>query len=457
MQATGAHTAHPATATQASPRLSLASKILYGAPNLAAGAMAIPVLINMPKFYADVVAVPLAYLAVAIAFTRSLDAIIDPAIGLISDRTHSRWGRRRPYIFIGAPLGGLAFWALMSPAASLTGFGGAVWFTAISMLCSLFLTFALLPHYALGAELSLDYNERNSLFGVRESFGVLGTIIAAAAPGFLMQRMRWSDRQVFSHLGLAFAIALTGLCWLMVAFIRERPDFVARESNALVPGIRRAFRDRPFMILLASYVTGSIGAGMGPILMPFFIAYVVQPAQPMLWLSIVLLAFFGIGVLFVAIGVAIARRFSELPTLMACYVVQISGGILTFVLVGKGDTTLFLLLIALGATGFGASLFLPASMQAEVIDYDEFHTGRRRESAIWRVVEHLAQAGRDTRRRYPDRAARLDGICSQRRAESPCDRDHPSAGHDCAGFGRHGVARYRLPVPHKWNQSCRDS
>jgi Na+/melibiose symporter-like transporter len=83
----------------------LLTKFLYGTPNLAAGAMTIPLLINMPKFYVDVVAVPLAYLAVAIAATRCLDAIIDPSIGLISDRMHSRWGRRRPYIFVSAPLG----------------------------------------------------------------------------------------------------------------------------------------------------------------------------------------------------------------------------------------------------------------------------------------------------------------------------------------------------------------
>jgi Na+/melibiose symporter-like transporter len=209
--------AHGLASPAVTKPLPLMTKVLYGAPNLAAGAMAIPLLINMPKFYADVVAVPLAYLAIAIAATRCLDAIIDPSIGLISDRTRSRWGRRRPYIFAGAPLGGLAFWALMSPPAYLSGFGGAVWFTAMSMLCSLFLTITLLPHYALGAELSLDYHERNSLFGAREAFGVLGTIIAAAAPGFLMQRFGWGDRTVFSQLGLAFTMpsALTrryGMC-----------------------------------------------------------------------------------------------------------------------------------------------------------------------------------------------------------------------------------------------------
>jgi glycoside/pentoside/hexuronide:cation symporter, GPH family len=238
--------------TEAAHPLSLLTKLLYGAPNLAAGAMAIPLLINMPKFYADVVAVPLAYLAVAIAATRCLDAIIDPSIGLISDRTRSRWGRRRPYIFVGAPIGGFAFWALMSPPAYLNGFGGVAWFTVSSMLCSLFLTIALLPHYALGAELSLDHSERNSLFGAREAFGVLGTIIAAAAPGFLMHRFGWGERAVFSRLGLIFMVALVGCCWLMVVSVRERPEFGSLESNPLVPGVRRALRNRPFNILLAS-------------------------------------------------------------------------------------------------------------------------------------------------------------------------------------------------------------
>ena len=71
-----------AGSAMAGERLSLWAKLLYGAPNLAFGATAIPILINMPKFYADVVAVPRAYLAIAIASTRCLDAIIDPSIGL---------------------------------------------------------------------------------------------------------------------------------------------------------------------------------------------------------------------------------------------------------------------------------------------------------------------------------------------------------------------------------------
>jgi len=261
------------------------------------------------------------------------------------------------------------------------------------MWCSLFLTIALLPHYALGAELSLDYRERNGLFGAREGFGVLGTIVAAAAPGFLMQRFGWGDRIVFSRLGLGFTIALVGLCWLMVVFVRERPEFSERPPNPLVPGVRRALRNRPFMILLACYVAYTVGAGMGPILLPFFIAYVLQPLHPALWLSISLLAFLGIGFLFIPVGVVTARRYGKLPTLTVSYLVGISAQLLIFLTVGKGDTTRYLVLIAIAATSFGTSAFLPPSMQAEVIDYDELHTGRRREAqyaGFWSILPKLA-------------------------------------------------------------------
>jgi hypothetical protein len=179
----------------------------------------------------------------------------------------------------------------------------------------------------------------------------------------------------------------------MVAFVRERREFSERQPNPLVPGIRRALRNRPFRILLGSYVAYTIGAGMGPILLPFFIAYVLQPAHPALWLSIILLAYLGIGFLFIPAGVLTARRFGKLPTLTVSYLVGISAGILIFATVGKGDTTRFLVLVTIAATAFGVGVFLPQSMQAEVIDYDELHTGRRREAqyaGFWSILPKLA-------------------------------------------------------------------
>src|SRR5208283_4004493 len=129
-----------ATAAHSSELLPLRIKLLYGAPSFAGAAMIIPIFIHMPKFYADVVLVPLGYLAMAIAIARSLDALSDPLMGWISDHTHSRLGRRRPYILLGAPLCGVAFFCLLNPPAALTGGRAAMWFGTTFILYFIFHT-----------------------------------------------------------------------------------------------------------------------------------------------------------------------------------------------------------------------------------------------------------------------------------------------------------------------------
>ena len=376
------------TPTRDSERVSWRIKLLYGAPNFAGAALVIPILINMPKFYADVVLVPLGYLAIAIALARSLDAMSDPIVGWLSDRTRTRLGRRRPYLIVGPPLCGIAFYAMMSPPSRMTGIASAWWFGVTFILYFLFHTIYVLPHYALGPELTLDYHERSSLFGVRESFTILGTIVAAAAPGVLMRVMHWNEREVYHVLGIAFALMLATLYWLLAWGVRERPDFAARKTNPLVPGVRRALRNRPFRILLASYVVGSITGAIPATLLPFFNAYVIEPKNPALWLSIELLGYFGVGFLCLPLWVAAAKRFGKRNTWLASFLMGVTGGAAMYFL-GKGDTTFLLVLISWAGASLGAGLFLGPSMQADVIDYDEFYTGRRSEgqyTAFWSIL-----------------------------------------------------------------------
>jgi len=368
-------------------RVPFGLKLAYGAPSFAGAAMTIPIAIHMTKFYADTVLVPLGFLAIAIAIARAFDALTDPVIGWLSDRTRTRWGRRRPFIAIGAPLAALAFWALFSPPPGMGERQAIAWFTTSFVLYFLFHTVYVIPHYALGPELTLDYHERSSLFGVREGFTILGTVVAALAPG-VMTAWLHDERLVFSLFAAGFGAILVLLYAALVLQVRERPEFYQREPNPIVPGVRRALRNGPFRILLATYVVASIPGAIPGTLMPFFNAYVIRPENPPLWLAIFLATYFGAGFLCLPLWVRAARRFGKRPTWLASFAMGITGGAAMFLL-GPGDELPLLGLLAWAGSSFGAGLFLAPAIQADVIDYDELHTGRRREAqyaAFWSIL-----------------------------------------------------------------------
>jgi GPH family glycoside/pentoside/hexuronide:cation symporter len=102
-------------------------KVVYGLPACALAAVGIPLYVHLPKFYTDVVGVNVAVLGGVLVLLRLVDAVTDPLIGLASDRTRSRFGRRRPYIALGALPTALAVYLLFTPPAGAAT-AATVWF-----------------------------------------------------------------------------------------------------------------------------------------------------------------------------------------------------------------------------------------------------------------------------------------------------------------------------------------
>ncbi|HXZ85089.1 MAG TPA: MFS transporter [Myxococcota bacterium] len=373
-------------------KLSLGMKLTYGAPSIAGAAMAIPVAIHVNPFYSDTVLVPLAWVALAAALARILDAMVDPFVGWLSDHTHTRWGRRRPWIALATPVAALVFIALFTPPKWLGPEGAAVWFGVSLMLFFMLNMLYGLPHAALGPELTLDYHERSTLFSVREGFALLGTLVAAVVPGILIKQLG-DERRAFAEMSLAYGVLMVALYWLLVLRVRERPDFVSRKSNPLVPGVRRSLRNRPFSVLFGCYVVASIPGAIPGLLMPYFNRYVLNPppldaGTAQSWLSIFLAAYFLSGLVCLPLWLALAKRIGKLNAWLTSFIMGITGGIALFLL-GPGDNIACLVVISWAGSSFGAGLFLPPAIQADVIDYDELHTGKRREAqylALWGLV-----------------------------------------------------------------------
>jgi GPH family glycoside/pentoside/hexuronide:cation symporter len=369
-------------------KLPLRVKLSYGAPSFAGAGMAIPIAIHLTIFYSDTILVPLGLIALVKAIARAMDALTDPVMGWLTDSTRTRWGRRRPWLMFGAPAAALSFYLMFTPPEGVAGANAAAWFAATYICYYLFHTVYIIPHNGLGPELTLDYNERSTLFGIREAFVVLGTLVAAVAPPIFIQAFG-GEREGYSGFAALLGTLLVGLYLNLVVQIRERPDFVSRAPNPLVPGLRRVFRNRAFRILLAVYLTSATTGAIPGLMMPYFTKYVLQPENPDTWLAIFLAVYFGSGFLFLPVWIWLARRFEKKPVWLASFIPSITGsGALFFM--GPGDIwPTFFILIWAGAA-FGAGLFLGPAMQADVIDYDELYTGKRREAqygALWSIMQ----------------------------------------------------------------------
>ena len=167
------------------------------------------------------------------ALPRLTDAITDPLMGYISDNTRSRWGRRRPYIFVGAIAAGITFallWQLPGDKSETFYFW---YFLAGSLIFYLAYTVFATPWVALGYELTPDYHERTRLMGVQNFIGQIPYMVAGYFLA-IMYNERWFDNSADGAAGLAIIIGIVVVVIgvLPAIFLRERFKSIANRGSA---------------------------------------------------------------------------------------------------------------------------------------------------------------------------------------------------------------------------------
>jgi GPH family glycoside/pentoside/hexuronide:cation symporter len=373
--------------------VSWSRRIAYGLPAFALAVVGIPVYVYLPKFYSDVVGIDIAVMGIILLAVRLFDAFSDPFIGLVSDRTTSRFGRRRPYILTGGIGVAVAMLFLFTPPHS--GGDHTLWFGFWIFVLFVFWTLVTVPYEALGPEISFDYTERTTLFALRDGLLIAGTLAAAAAPALVgavwnTAPSEAGERQKFFIIALLYAPVLVGTCAWCVYRIREHaPETGGKQARS--PADWRAVRqNRPFMILLAAYTISAIGSNLPATLILYYVEYVLQSSQADLFLLLYLVT----GVAFLPAWIALARRIGKKNAWLLAMIVN-TGIFLGVFFLGPGDELLYGVLVVGSGLGFGASLALPSAIQADVIDYDELLTGRRREGryiGLWSIAKKLAAA-----------------------------------------------------------------
>jgi GPH family glycoside/pentoside/hexuronide:cation symporter len=372
--------------------VSTPTKIAYAAPAFALAVVGIPVYVYIPKFYTDVVGINITILGYLLFGVRIFDAFTDPALGYLSDKTETRYGRRRPYIAVGSLFVALALYLLFNPPVASSAFA-TIWFAICIYALFFFWTAVVVPFESLGPEITFDYHERTSLFGLRDGFLIAGTLLAASSPAiveglFDLPANADGERLKFFWLAVAYAPLLIGTSWWCVYAVKER--HATSSSANLWAGIRSAMQNRPFMILLVSYTISAIGNNLPATLILYYVQYVLKSDMADLFL----LMYFVTGIVFLPGWIYLSRRTGKKSAWLASMVVN-TGAFIGVFFLGPGDAGIYSILVVLSGIGFGATLAIPSAIQADVIDYDELLTGERREGqyiGLWSISKKLAAA-----------------------------------------------------------------
>ena len=354
----------------------------------------IPVYVYLPKFYTDVVGIDIVGLGYILLSVRIFDALTDPAIGYISDRTHTRYGRRRPYIALGAVCVALTMIFLFNPPEASPAFE-TVWFTVFIYALFLFWTVVVVPYESLGPEITFDYNDRTSLFAMRDGFLIAGTLAAASSPAlvqwfFSLPNDSSGEREKFFWISILYAPLIVATCWWCVLTIKELPQREKETHVNLWQGLRLVTRNRPFLILLVAYTISAIGNNLPATLILYYVQYVLQSDLADLFLLI----YFASGILFLPGWIQLSRRTGKKFAWLASMAIN-TGAFIGVFFLGPGDALIYGILVFISGIGFGATLAIPSAIQADVIDYDELMSGERREGqyiGLWAIAKKIAAA-----------------------------------------------------------------
>jgi GPH family glycoside/pentoside/hexuronide:cation symporter len=346
---------------------------------------------------------------------RLFDAVTDPVMGFVSDNTRSRWGRRRPYIFVGAIITGVAYALMWQIDPSYGETYNFLYFLCFSLVFYLGLTIFSTPYVAMGYEMSHDFHERTRLMAVAQWIGQWAWVIApwfwvAIYSPSLFESPAAGARTLAVWVGMI----CMGLALVPALFCRTLPTpsgespqrrgtrDIAGSARALLRGFAQIVRYRPFQKLCAATFLVFNGFNTVAGFSWFIIVYYMNrgdAAAAGTWP-----AWFGTAsalcTCFVVIPIVTftSQRLGKQKTFILSQLVSIVGYAMFWWCFRPETPWLMLVPMPFFAFGIGGLFTLMMSMTADVCDYDELHSGARREGAFdavywWMVKLGLAVAG----------------------------------------------------------------
>lgn len=343
-------------------------------------------------FLTDLVHLSPALAGTVLMIGKIWDAITDPMTGYVSDRTRTRWGRRRPYMFVGSILAFFMMGLMFTKPAIQTQGMLFVYLTLLYCLLNTAYTLVNIPYAALLPELTDDYNQRTVLTGYRMSFAVLGTFVGAGAVMPLINL--FSDKQVgWSMMGYFMGAVMLITTLITIWAVKEPEHPEKQQGTGFFKTYIEALQDKIFLSALIPWTFFITGTSMVQGALVYYFAYIFKDEG---LFQVALLFLLTFSLLCIPLWVKISEHIGK----KRCYMIGMgimAVGVMVFSLLGESlGPKLSLLVMAISGIGLSTHYVMPHAMLPDIVENDAInHDNLRQEgvfSSLWTFSSKLGQA-----------------------------------------------------------------
>jgi sugar (glycoside-pentoside-hexuronide) transporter len=358
-------------------KLTVAQRLGYGVGDLGINLYFISAMTYLLYFYTDVFGLSAAAAGGVFLVARIVDAVTDPMMGAIAERTKSRWGRLRPHIRYGAlPLGLISILVFTTPDLGDTG--KLLWAYTTYILFGIAYTVVSIPYSALTASITADHHERTLLSTTRMAFAFAGGYVISVGMLPLVGLFETQEEGFRSAL-ILFAIVATGMLWLTVAKTEERVIPPATQKLAFADSFKAVFANPPLLVVIVLFTCGMLSFTIRQTVTLYYFKYNLGRED-------LIALFFGITMPIMFVGLLAVPKlsgwFGKAGGIVVGAIVTMVGSVGLYFTPYSAIEWVFVwgCVVALGGTPIAV---LGWAMIPDTVEYAQWRTGLRADGAIF--------------------------------------------------------------------------
>ncbi|MBE9006262.1 MFS transporter [Fortiea sp. LEGE XX443] len=386
-----------------SPKLDFKTKLAYGAGDLGPAITANISIFFLLVFFTNVAGIPAGLAGSVLLIGKIWDAVNDPFVGMLTDKTKSRrWGRRLPWMLYGAiPFGIFFFLQWIVPQFS-SDRSSNIWalfwyYVVVGLISQVFYTVVNLPYTAMTPELTQDYDERTSLNSFRFTFSIGGSIVSLILAQIVFSQIADRQQQYLVLATICTVISVVSLYWCIygvrdriLAFEAKRIQLEEPPSLPFFEQLKIVFTNRPFLFVIGIYLFSWLGVQITASIIPYFVINCMELKEADV--PTVMIAVQGTALIMLFVWSALSKKLGKKLVYflgMSLWIIAAAG----LFFLQPGQLVLMYIMAMMAGVGVSTAYLVPWSMIPDVIELDQLQTGQRREGIFYGFMVLLQKFG----------------------------------------------------------------